>query len=400
MKRLFCLLILLLAVPAYGTDYYVDVANGSDSNTGLSEEQAFASLAKAADMVEDGNTVYVQATGVYSAQDGANDCVLYVDDAGTGIAPITWIGYVSDVNDGGIVTIDASTNSLTNCMKLPGTGYWNVFKNFRFTGASGTGVEGTNADYLIFVNCSFDNNGNHGIQLDDYNTFFNCTFYGNEGRGAYGVGGIRYLNCISHNNDGYGLSLHEGVVFNCLLYGNGNHNIYFQDGSALGSYVFNTTIDANGHNGIYQGATDSGYNMVVQNTILANGYRGIQSLSSHGDLVVDSHNLFYNNSRENVENWPDPEDSFAAYRGSLVTTTDPFTNAAAHDYSLASDSAGIEAGADVALTKSIWDDFNEGAGNNPPSGSSDIDIGAIQEPAGAGGGGAGGGKVIGKSVVQ
>jgi len=399
MKTFLCLLIILLTVPAYSVDYYVDVANGSDGNTGLSEEQAFASLAKAADMVEDGNTVYVQATGVYSAQDGANDCVLYVDDAGTGTAPITWIGYVSDVNDGGIVTIDASTNSLTNCMKLPGTGYWNVFKNFRFTGASGAGVEGTNADYLVFVNCSFDNNGYRGVYLDDYNTFFNCIFYGNVDHGAYCMGGTRYFNCVSHNND-KGLWLHEGIVFNCLVYDNGDHAVYFQDGSGLGSYVFNTTIDANGHYGIFQAATDAGYNMVVQNTILANGYYGIFTYSNHGDLLVDSHNLFYNNSHGSVSKWPDPEDSFAAYRGSFVTATDPFTNAAAHDYSLASDSAGIEAGADVALTKAIWDDFNEGAGNNPPSGSSDIDIGAIQEPAGAGGGGAGGGKVIGKSVVQ
>jgi len=389
MKKLLFLLIILLTVPVYGVTYYVDVANGNDANDGLSEQEAFASLAKAADMVDDGDVVYVQATGSYTAQDGTNDCVLYLDDTGLSSAPITWIGYVSDVNDGGIVTIDASANSLTNVVSLPGTSYRYVFKNFRFTGASGNGVEGSDADYLVFVNCSFDNNGGKGVNLDDYNTFANCIFYDNAGTGASTNTFSRYFNCIIYNNDSEGLVIHDGTISNSLAYGNGDHAMYLLTTSPYGIYILNSTIDANSHRGIYQAATDTGWNMIVQNTIIANASTGIYSSTDYGNRIVDSHNLFYSNT-SNVHKWLDPTDADASYRGSSVTATDPFTNAAAGDYSLASGSAAIE--------KAIWDDFNEGAGNNPPSGSSDIDIGAIQEPAGAGG--AGGGKVIGKSVVQ
>jgi len=398
MKRLFCLLILLLAVPAYGTDYYVDVANGSDGNTGLSEEQAFASLAKAADMVDDGGTVYVQATGSYTAQDGANNCVLYADNNGVSTAPITWIGYVSDVNDGGIVTIDASTNSLANCVIFPiNAEYYNVFKNFRFTGASGDGVGQASADKLSFINCSFDNNGGNGINLDNNIKCVNCVFYSNGSSGWTSDIESLAFGCIFHNNGDMGIDIRSGVVLNCLLYGNANTAIYSQANWGYATTVISTTVDANSHIGIHEEGPEFATSISILNTIIANASVGIDMKTAVGSRNSDSHNLFYNNTT-NVNNWPDPTDSFAAYRGSFVTATDPFTNAAAHGYSLASGSAAIEAGADASFTKAIWDDFNEGAGNNPPSGSSDIDLGAIQEPAGAGG--AGGGKVIGKSVVQ
>ena len=84
--------------------YYVDVANGDDGNDGSTEALAWQTLSKAADMVAAGDTVYVQATGSYVVQDGANDCVMYCTTAGTISQPITLIGYTTTITEYGIVT--------------------------------------------------------------------------------------------------------------------------------------------------------------------------------------------------------------------------------------------------------------------------------------------------------
>ena len=61
------LIVCFAAFSLSAQDYYVSSENGSDSNTGLSEETAFASINRGIDAVSAGGTVYVM-NGTYQNQ--------------------------------------------------------------------------------------------------------------------------------------------------------------------------------------------------------------------------------------------------------------------------------------------------------------------------------------------
>jgi hypothetical protein len=71
---------------ATGQTYYVS-GIGDDNNTGLSTDQAFRTLQKAADLTQHGDTVQVM-NGLYTSAEGTH--VLSVNTSGT---PDNWIIY-------------------------------------------------------------------------------------------------------------------------------------------------------------------------------------------------------------------------------------------------------------------------------------------------------------------
>ena len=85
MKKLLLALSMLtgvLVAPAIGTEYYVSTG-GSDANNGTSRETAFATIAHAVDVAEDGDTVRVLA-GTYevSAAISVTEALAIVGDTG------------------------------------------------------------------------------------------------------------------------------------------------------------------------------------------------------------------------------------------------------------------------------------------------------------------------------
>ena len=100
MKKLIILLVLASCQIAHGIIYYVDVTSGADGDSGLTEALAFQTLAKAADMIDDGDYVFVKASASYIVQDGATGAVMEIDDAGTTSALMIFEGYSTTPGDG------------------------------------------------------------------------------------------------------------------------------------------------------------------------------------------------------------------------------------------------------------------------------------------------------------
>ena len=122
--------------------YYVDVTSGDDGDTGLSEVLAWQNLHHAGDNVVAGDTIHVKGSAPYVVEDGSNDCVLQITMAGGIVTPINWKAYTSTPGDGGIVTINALTNTLASAVKTAiGGAVYNTFEGFRFTGGSADGFD-------------------------------------------------------------------------------------------------------------------------------------------------------------------------------------------------------------------------------------------------------------------
>ena len=106
------------------TTYYVDNVDGDDANAGTSEGSgnAWASIGKAMQTVAAGDHVGIKVTGTdYTVEDGSTDSIGAIITAGTAASPIIFEAYTTTLGDrptgSGRATLDASTNSLVNCIE-------------------------------------------------------------------------------------------------------------------------------------------------------------------------------------------------------------------------------------------------------------------------------------------
>ena len=152
-------LLLIMAGTAGATDYYVDPDDGNDVNLGTSAALAWATLGKAADTITTGDRIFVEGPAgyEYTAQDDATNAILGLATNGTDTddLDIQWIGCsdINDVNDGGIVVLDASDNTLANCLVWNGGADFNIFRNFHFKGGSGANVNLGGENSMAFITC-------------------------------------------------------------------------------------------------------------------------------------------------------------------------------------------------------------------------------------------------------
>ena len=331
--------IFLTASMVHAATYYVDNANGNDGNDGSTEGLAWASLSHAADQVAAGDIVYVQSGTDYTAQDGANGCVLQLTTVGTATAPITWIGYTTTITDGGVATINADTNTLANAV-LTTVGF-NNFKNFRFTGGSDDGFDaGTTADTFTFINCRFDNNDGHGFQGDDTANFILCSIDSNSGGGIDGDNEMMIIASKIFSNSGANAVESQGslLVVSSIFYDNGGvSNIR---ASANSSIIINCVIDGDdAASSVGYEASGSASFPSAYNTIFMDLATGISATSDFGSNAHVDYNLFYSNTadRSNV----------AAGDNDVAGSSDPFTASATRDYTLKTSSEAEDAGLDA-----------------------------------------------------
>lgn len=94
MKRFFLLAMLLNALGAMATNYYVS-GSGSDGNNGLSPNTPFATLQHAEGFTVPGDTVFAMNGTYTNPFNGTN--VLSIYNSGTANQPITYINYVGHV---------------------------------------------------------------------------------------------------------------------------------------------------------------------------------------------------------------------------------------------------------------------------------------------------------------
>ena len=324
--------------------YFVDNANGNDGgdgHDGSTEALAWASLSYAADQVVAGDTVYVQSGTEYTAADGLNSCVLYIDELGTLTTPITWIGYTTTIADGGKAVINAATNSLVNGISgITTTWGYNVFKNFEVKGASAAGINvgGTGGDYASFENCSIHNNGGWGVQGDNNITFLNCQVYSNAGGGIDVDSAAIIIGCTVYSNTGDGIVTSGiSIIEKNIVYANTARQIYVNSPTA-NSIIANNTIDGD------DGPTTIGISELVAAPSLGFFYNNVIIDCNTGVFFNTScsYRFFQFNS---IYSCNTASTNLAGDVGTL--TSDPlFTNIDTRDYTLTSSSPLINAGLD------------------------------------------------------
>lgn len=361
------LIILCMCAASFAANetYYVDVTSGDDGDTGLTEELAWATLAKAADTADAGDTVYVKASARYYVEDGATGHVATFGNAGSQNTPIVYIGYTSTVTDGGVVTIDADTDTttLTGCIDITAAHYM-VFRNFKFTGGSGMAVNGgTFTDGATFVNCEIMDANDDGIGLDNYCTIINCSIHNN---GACGIdfddwGTI--VNSVIYSNTSYGINANSAYVIKCRVYSNGDAQ-YKLDSTTYPSIINNNVFDGDDTAiGLYiSSATPSSQITIINNVFVDNTYHISSGTIDYGSTIAltNQHavlnNCFYSSATADENNY---------HLGvSAVEDNPDFTNLAEHDYTLTAVSPCIGTGLGEMVNIG-WDQDDNASGGQP-----------------------------------
>ena len=334
MKKLLTLLLLMVSPCWAAGPYYTDYANGSDANDGLSEGNAWKTIGKAMGTVTTNTTVYVQGGTSYADQDDATGAIGSITTVGVEGGPIIFEGYTTSPGDGTFAdaTLDATSNSLTNCITDNAIGSVNTFYKFkylRFTGASGAGLDCNAADSTGVYDCRSDNNGDVGFLLDKNSIVYGCQADTNGNDGIQcDTSGTNTISCVSFGNTGQ--QIQGGlVVYNCLVYaGSAPYITSF-------SYIIGCTIDGeNAYDGISLPNTS---NLMAINNIIYDCAEGIQCAASY-TFQLSKHNHFDSNTTDTV-NWPSDSTD--------VSGAPLFTNEAGDDYTLQSGSPAKAAGTDA-----------------------------------------------------
>ena len=358
MKRLltFLLIMSMASLALANTTYYVDDATGNDSDSGLTEGDAFKTVSHAEDTVIAGDLVYVKA-GTYSTEHGSNDAVLQLQTPGGATNPITYTGYSSTPGDGtpGIVILDAGPNALTNAIQDGSIEGYHQFSYFRFTGASGIGVDfESHGRFSTFYGCRSDNNGSHGWYLKQHTDATLCQSDNNTGRGFVFGGSAKLDSCVIFSNSNIGAVFFEqSSISNSLIYDNTGDQLSPASTNAL---IKNCTIDGGGS----QIGVDFGQSGAqIINCIITSCTVGIAGEAGATSNSISINNLFYDNGTDRT-NWPTDASDISA---------DPLF-VGPPDYSLGTGSPALEAGIGVGVIDGI-------------TSTSYIDIGAQQaEPTG------------------
>ncbi len=343
------------------------------------------------------NKIWIRALADYTTVD-ESDSILYINTPGGTSDPIIWEGHFAEIanekGDFGIVTFDGQ-NAVTNCIETAVGGVVShVFIGFSLERAidDGFNANGTTDDYVTLVRCQSINNGAWGVQGDRNITAAFCDFDTN------GAGGMdcdlysRAINCVFRNNTGDGFyTTANSTIIGCLVNDNTDTAI------RIGSYscAYGCTVDGNdgvGTEGIYQDDAAPIYWLAINN-IITDFVLGIQDDATLRQAAVLYDNLYNSNATDAHANIT-PQPSDGDIWGNVVDPTNLFSSG----YILHADNKGK--GVDASYTKAYWDDFNGGAGDNPPSplsGLSFMDMGGLQREEAGGGGGQ---QILGGSVIR
>jgi hypothetical protein len=279
--------------------YYVDAVNGSDNNSGLSPQTAFATLDKASSLVVPGATVYA-LSGTYSAFDSSG-ATLTIATAGTANAWIAFVAYpgqhpvirlyphawqgIHVLGSAAFVVIDgfevAGLRSSVdpaearrdrgrdglyneNCIDLDGASQNTIVNNIIVRNSyvhdcTGAGIGGDQIDYVT-VN---DN-------VVAYNAFYS----------AYGQSGIT----LYHQTDIDGYTGYKTYVVANLAYGNRQDVPTLNTDPPIVTDGNGIIIDSNLR--APSGPAYAGRTYVANNIVYGNGGRGVHVFSSqHVDAV-------------------------------------------------------------------------------------------------------------------
>ncbi len=395
------------------TNYYVS-NSGSDSNSGLNLNDAFLTIQHAADLVMQGDTIFV-ADGTYAGFDlrnksGVNGSPIVFKATGVNVL-INQSGYIRDdginIEDADYIVIDGFiVNDMTG---------------------TGNGIRLANADNCVIRNCSCNNNSKRGIFtaftdniLIENNICTNSILehgiyvsnssdnpvirynecYGNNGAGIHMNGdlssggdgvisnAIIYGNKLHDNNGAAGINmdgLENPVLYNNLIYNNHYSQgmaLFQQDGAIVtsGAKIYNNTIivPSDGRWGILlKGGANINtkiYNNIIINQHTWRGCIAIEntsSFTSNYNILNDKMSVNGDGSSISLVSWQNYGfDSNSQLAGSLSSIFIDYLN---NNYDLVATSQAIDTGTNL-VSSLVTDDINE----NPRPIGGNYDIGAYE----------------------
>lgn len=355
-------------------------SNGTDQAFAIGG--SLAGIQRAVDSVRGAETVNIKATGTYSPATTITfpSSANWVSAGVSGTAPVLFQGFTTTVGDGGIVTVSGASLAANSAIVLGVVGANHfVWKNFIFSGATGTGIgfdvggagAGSNGH---FRRCRFTANGGRGWRAGSGA----CTLVlcmadanGNNGYESVATSNTVWIACIANGNTGDGFNAASGGVwYRCSAFSNSGDN--YEPGGAF-NVLFDCTQDGDADDSDvgyrFSGGSTSQIQVLV-NCIVYDNATGVISATNIGEKRVSFNNLVNANATA--------YSGFATESGE-VTSAPQFVNEAGGDYGIVSGSPARSAGLD--LSENPWGVTFTGRS---------ADIGAVVGPdVGGGGGGRG-----------
>ena len=333
--------------------YYTSSAATGGGNGSLGSEWT---LQEAADNAVAGDIVLIKADGVY------NEATQIDFDTNAGSAAAGYIHFrganADGTDDGTVATIRGTmgagfslfshaaanasyltfenlildaNNSADHALNMASNNSQTrtLYRNIRFTGATGHGVDNL-GQYSFFRDCEFDNNGGAGlgsssIGRGNSTMYLNCSFHNNTSHGAEKKGNPQsFILCLFHNNGGAGIFVDRYITMADLYL----NNILYKN--AGGGIVTNSTM------------VSSGNPVIINNVFDQNPVAGLSFFAVPSEGLTrefSDYNLFNGNASNRVNAEPGDND--------LADNTSPaFTSeiAGSEDFTPAMNSPLVDAG--------------------------------------------------------
>lgn len=257
-KRWFLSHLLMICFAAFSLaaqDYYVSSENGSDSNTGLSVENAFATINRGIAAVSAGGTVFVME-GEYRDENANTPVVSFYEDT-NGLVDSAGNSYVynsgSDLNNPHVVTINKAGNAVDGYITLKN--YPNHTPKIFFNGQGGIKL-GADANYIIVEGFEVEGpsqsinysqaimNRRNRITLNEKDGLRNNNLGYFSGKGIWGGYDAHHhviiRNNIVHNTPGSGIRFNDSD--HITIENNTVYNTTWWTSSASSAIVFAETI--------------------------------------------------------------------------------------------------------------------------------------------------------------
>lgn len=330
--------------------FFVDMAVGNDANAGTSAGagNAWKTVQKAADTAVAGEKVWVKASANYTEQ------VDFDTNSGTPASPIIFEGYTTTTGDDGRATITGS-GSRASCLVFNGTADYVQFRNLTLTSPTTQCVLGTTGDTtgIVFDNVQFlkgSSTPTNATTGGGYKRFINWKFFRCEVSGGFSGDGLTAFStfvtvqsCKIIDCGGNGLTIGGygpgAAVLDSIFAGNTGDGVNIASTTTTTLVITGNTFEGNGGDGLDLGGANNG-SVTIRNNIFANhsgaGDVGLRIGAQSGSTAVScDYNAFYNNNTHRSGN-----NTTGAHDVTTTLTVDPFTNAAADDWSLNNTAGG------------------------------------------------------------
>ena len=280
--------------------YYV-ATNGSDSDSGTSPVQPFATLSKAASLANPGNLIYLRG-GTYHFTAQAS-----LSRSGNPSQPIRVRAY-----PGESPTLDF-TGEPSGSAGIQITGSWWQLYGLEIVHAGHNGIKITGHSNLV-ERCVVHESGDTGIHITaasapalpaSYNLILNCDSYRNydppiggnaDGFSAKFVLGVgnEFRGCRGWNNSDDGWDLWQAtncvVIENCITWSNG-FNVFDANPAT------NTSFNGNGNGFKLGGNYYFGPHRIAHSISFGNKVNGYDQNNNNAGMIVDHNTAWANGSR-------------------------------------------------------------------------------------------------------